>query len=188
MRKKWVIWALSLSVLTLSGAVRAEEKATAFVGADFADSVADKIKNALLGTVARVGTTTTHTLKLDRLSLHCMQCHNGSTAGKRVSVKAADTPMRFEGFRSLDHPVGMFYDEHASRKPHRFRPTFSLDRSVRLVDGKVSCVSCHRLKQDVPAELASEAWNKKGERACTASKKLAIDSATHSLCLACHID
>ncbi len=188
MRKRWVIWALSLSVLTLSGTVRAEDNATAFAGAVFAGSVADKIKNALLGTKAHVGTATTHTVKLDRLSLHCMQCHNGSTAGRRVSVKAADTPMRFEGFRSLDHPVGMFYDEHASRKPHRFRPTLSLDRSVRLVDGKVSCVSCHRLKQDVPAELASVGSSKKEGRACTASEKLATDSAIRSLCLACHID
>jgi hypothetical protein len=172
----------------LSGAVRAEDKATAFAGAVFAGSVGDKIKNFLLGTEARVGTAATHTVKLDRLSLHCMQCHNGSTPGKRVSIKAADTPMRFEGFRSLDHPVGMFYDEHASRNPHRFRPTFSLDRSVRLVDGKVSCISCHRLKQGVPADLASVSWNKNGERACTASEKLAIDSATRNLCLACHID
>jgi hypothetical protein len=129
-----------------------------------------------------------HTVKVDPVSLHCLQCHNGSTRGQRVSIKAADTPMRFEGFRSLDHPVGMSYDEHASRDPHRFRPSFSLDRSVRLVDGKVSCISCHRLKQDVPANLAGLSRNKKDARACTASEELAIDSATRSLCLACHID
>ena len=86
---------------------------------------------------------------LDDVSAGCMTCHDGS-GGRRIVIKHPDAPLHIRGFRTEDHPVGMDYHEYADRDPRGFTPIQLLDPRLVLVDGKVSCASCHAVKVEEP--------------------------------------
>ncbi len=95
-------------------------------------------------------------------------------------------PGRYAGHRSTDHPVGMSYGAYAAADPRSYRARAQLDPSVRLVDGKVTCVSCHRLDTELDALLDSTHAAPGAARAgCLASGELAGERG--GLCLACHL-
>ena len=67
-------------------------------------------------------------------AVRCMGCHDGSAApGVAFRMRAGDTP----GF---DHPVDVDYASAAARD-RRLRPR--PDAGVVLVDGLISCTTCH---------------------------------------------
>ena len=64
-----------------------------------------------------------------------------------------------------------------------YTPTALLDDRVPLVDGRVSCTSCHVLKKD---ELLEAARGKGAEIACEATAELTVNNAGSALCMSCH--
>jgi predicted CXXCH cytochrome family protein len=77
----------------------------------------------------------------------CHACHNG-TLGKDIGGQ-------------MDHKVNVYY------RPNRDFNNLS-DRRIVLVDGKVTCVSCHNPYKSTSAKLAK-------------------DNTSSRLCLTCHI-
>jgi hypothetical protein len=60
-------------------------------------------------------------------STRCLACHDGTAA-------AALGP---------SHPVEVDYARAAMRDPRRYVPASALPREITLVNGNVSCASCH---------------------------------------------
>jgi len=103
--------------------------------------------------------------QLDRESLECLSCHDGSFASlQEVSLG----PGIWEhGPRvGISHPVGTDYRK-AARKGG-LRNVFMLDKRIRLFDGKIGCGSCHSLYSPLPA-------------------KLVMENRASNLCLSCHL-
>ncbi|MEE8428790.1 MAG: hypothetical protein V3S33_04745 [Gammaproteobacteria bacterium] len=117
----------------------------------------------------------------------CMGCHNGVKA-TNITVKDAEVPMQVRGFQTVNHPVGMYYDDYAQKDPLGYKPRSSLAQEIQLVDDKVTCIACHRLRTDEPQQLALVQVDQEGrDESCTALKQLTVGSKESDLCLACHI-
>lgn len=116
-------------------------------------------KNALTPTQVELSGT------LDRVSLECIICHDGSV-GKAIDYRnAGEETLTFTG-QSLSHPIGMNYHE-ATQQKQGLRPVENLSPLITLVDGKVGCSSCHNQYSD--------------ERAM-----LVISNRGSALCMQCH--
>jgi hypothetical protein len=92
--------------------------------------------------------------QLDQESFACMTCHNG-TLGPRIEIRAAGSPIEYEftsSLRTTNHAVGMEYRLAYEAKPREFVAPAALAPSIRLVAGKVGCLSCHIKKTDLVAE------------------------------------
>ena len=123
--------------------------------------------------------------RLDDGTVSCMSCHDGSVAS-HVTAKSAGSPIQIAGFQTTNHPVGMRYSKHAARDPGGYRSPAVLDDRIVLVDGVVSCVSCHALREPGEPDLSGGSdWSDK--YGCTASGKLTLGRKTSDLCLTCHI-
>ena len=112
---------------------------------------------------------TDNTRAVDSVSAECLSCHDGSVA--RLSVIGVGSWSHAEGFTNSDtgtHPIGVDYEDVYMNSPGEFRPPSMLDSRIKLVDGKVGCVSCHNLYSDTPM-------------------KLVMSNRQSRLCLECHI-
>lgn len=76
----------------------------------------------------------------------CMGCHDG-TIGPVANVTF---PSTLEGFASEPHdpgsgahPVDLDYEAAVQRRPGSFTPSAALPREVMLLDGKITCLTCH---------------------------------------------
>lgn len=123
----------------------------------------------------------------------CLACHDGLVA-TRITTKRADTPMLFSrGSKQVVHPTGMNYDEYARARAAEFRPRAMLDWDIVLIDGVVTCVSCHRLVPEVTmAELVDAGATQQVSAGietgtCLASGDLAAGPRITDLCLSCHV-
>jgi predicted CXXCH cytochrome family protein len=115
---------------------------------------------------------------MDSVSRNCLSCHDGSVA-KDVS---SGVPMQGNGRISLtsnvvgsrsDHPMGVYpvsgiRSTATGEMDHLYVPS-ALDSRIQLVEGKVSCISCH-----------SPYSQKK--------KQLVMSNFKSALCLSCHVD
>jgi predicted CXXCH cytochrome family protein len=90
-------------------------------------------------------------------SLRCVACHDGATA---IGVTIGPA-----GGGHGDHPVEVDYGSIAAQRPGRYVPLARLPADVPLVDGKVTCTSCH-------------------DGASRHAGRVALGG--HRLCLACH--
>ncbi len=100
--------------------------------------------------------------RLDAFTLRCLRCHDGSEAPD-VAWQDGQSP---GGRLGRNHPVGVA--EPAFGGPGRhLRPPGAIRPELRLFDGRVGCLSCHRLF---------------GER----RGRLAVDARGSRLCLGCH--
>lgn len=98
---------------------------------------------------------------LDRVSLECISCHNG-TVGKAMSVRLpGEEKLTYSG-RNMDHPIGMNYRE-VTLYNDKFHPVESLSPLIMLVDGKVGCSSCHN---PYSHELTMLSMNNRGSALC----------------------
>ncbi len=94
-------------------------------------------------------------------SHECLSCHNGSRARPVSSCLRGNCPL--EG----PHPVEKPYPPAGLET--EFLPTFELERArIKLVNGRISCISCHNLSNPQPMHPA-------------------VDPATTNLCLLCHL-
>lgn len=123
---------------------------------------------------------------------HCLQCHNGSRA-THIAVKDAETPMQFSLIgMQVNHPIGMDYDHYATTQRNSYTPRSSLDPSIILVGGRVTCVSCHKLKEQQSSPTTSSPVSSDPQDGltlaedCSASTKLTVGPGEGGLCLACH--
>lgn len=92
---------------------------------------------------------------IDRISVVCLGCHDGTVAPVAHYKDVVDHQV----WRS--HPIGQLVPRSAG-----FRQDLSATNVV-LVDGQVSCVSCHDMGSPLPGMLAR-------------------DNRGSELCLACH--
>jgi predicted CXXCH cytochrome family protein len=106
---------------------------------------------------------------IDDVSAECLSCHDGSVG--KLSVIGVGNWSHSEGFMSYDsgtHPIGVSYRDAFRKSPDGFRPPSMLDERIKLVNGQVSCISCHNLYAETPM-------------------KLVMSNEKSRLCLACHI-
>ena len=92
--------------------------------------------------------------ELDWVSEKCVGCHNGVKA-TGIALKSPRSARDYPGHPSRGHPVGMKYEDYAHTLPFEYRPKQALRADVDLVDGKVSCISCHRSKVSVVQKLTA---------------------------------
>ena len=124
---------------------------------------------------------------LDSSSQGCLQCHDGSRAA-HVTARTAGSPLPIRGSQTLNHPVGMVYDQSAAKRPQDYQPRNALPPQIRLVDGQVGCVSCHETRNDLTLAAAGDTLPRLASTStCTATKELTMGRRDRDLCLACHI-
>jgi hypothetical protein len=61
-----------------------------------------------------------------------------------------------------------------------------LDPAIRLVDGKVACVSCHRPKSEHEGGVIPATHTADPEGRCTSTDALTVGTDPDGLCVACH--
>lgn len=130
--------------------------------------------------------TATKPVTIDGVSQQCMSCHNGSL-GSHIQIKDATRPMQFSSFGSRAHPVGMQYVNYAAQRPHSFRERATLNPQIQLIDGRVGCLSCHKVKQNKVLATAKQNTTDATINTCTPSKTLTVGPRYTDLCLSCHI-
>lgn len=96
--------------------------------------------------------------EIDAISRDCLTCHDGSVA-KDVSTGARN-PSRVPGSligSRADHSLGVYPMDGMSSNPNdemrRYVMPTALDSRINLVDGKVSCVSCHNPYSSVQKQM-----------------------------------
>ena len=106
--------------------------------------------------------------RIDKASMTCLSCHDGSL-GSANDVNSGSwkhgvrmSPFDPEG----SHPIGVNY-ARAMRKHGGLRPVSQLNPAIKLIDGKVSCRSCHDMY-------------------ATTYKKLVVTMSGSRLCFECH--
>jgi len=150
-------------------------------------SLAEHFQAFVLGAEAQARPLEAHDVRLDTIAQGCLQCHDGSRAS-HVPVRHTGTPMPIRGARTLNHPVGMVYDQSVSKDPHGYRPRAALHPNIQLVGGQVTCVSCHQTKTGAVPVPALQAHLDQGrDTSCTATRELTVGQRDKDLCLACHI-
>lgn len=115
------------------------------------------------------GTGFNRTVLLDPISMECLGCHDGTLAkavNHRISDGNTQRTLSIETIKGA-HPVGMNYDGFARSKFKEYVPSDTLAEDIKLINGKVGCVSCHNLL---------------GRN----EKYLAVDNTKSGLCFSCH--
>ena len=151
-----------------------------------AASLAEHFQAFVLGAQAQARPLEARDLRLDAIAQGCLQCHDGARAS-HVSVRAAGTPMPVRGSRTLNHPVGMVYDQSVSKDPQGYQSRAALPPNIRLVDGQVSCISCHQTRTDLTVAAAGDMQLElTNASTCTATGELTMGRRDRDLCMACH--
>ena len=121
---------------------------------------------------------------IDCESAICLSCHDGVTASDSPIGRR---PAHGKGLSSpgANHPIGVSYSRVSLRNQREYVPEAALDPAIRLVDGVVSCVSCHERKSG--ADTGAVGMDAPSSSSCTASKRLVLHNARSRLCAACHI-
>lgn len=121
----------------------------------------------------------------DRETLNCLQCHDGVMADD-VEILLSGGEPGMGGLHLGKHPVGMKYTDYVIAAPLDYRPLESLSASILLVDGRVSCVSCHRIKQ-AGETLVSSQLSAAADNLCIFSSEIKTEVGMTGLCQSCHI-
>jgi len=128
---------------------------------------------------------------LDGRATSCLACHDGRRA-TYVAVRGTEGTMLWGASGSAGHPVGMNYARAAAHKPAEYVPLARLDPAIRLVEGRVTCLSCHKLAEsyqprDPDLIKAARSPGPARPSRCTASSKLTVGPRRSDLCLSCHV-
>jgi predicted CXXCH cytochrome family protein len=106
---------------------------------------------------------------IDQVSAECLSCHDGSVG--KLSLIGAGIWTHENDFMDFDmgmHPIGVYYRDAFSKRPDGYKPPSLLNEKIKLINGKLSCVSCHDIYSDIPM-------------------KLVVSNERSRLCLECHI-
>lgn len=101
---------------------------------------------------------------LDAESFECVSCHQDS-----ITV---NEPLQVCHQGECDHPVGVSYTSFSSRN-RGLTPVEGLDPAIKLIDGKMGCLTCHA--PYVPTDHEK-----------TGNSMLSVDNTGSGLCVACH--
>lgn len=127
-------------------------------------------------------------LTLDSDSESCLRCHNGTHAS-RIIVKHADAPLQIWDGKTINHPIGMLYDQYQGRSPNQYIPQKDLNPNIKLTDGRVGCRSCHAMKtsdmNDPGIFMDNPSFVDSAD--CPSSDQLTVSGTHSALCLSCHI-
>ncbi len=106
---------------------------------------------------------------IDTFSVNCLSCHDGQNgAYGEISVRNNPASRKSERRHSAaNHPIGMEYAGYAAFNNREFKSSFTLDRNMLLIDGKVGCLTCHN-----PLNPAKN--------------HLVMSDRRSALCLSCH--
>ena len=123
---------------------------------------------------------------LDAESQLCMVCHNG-TYGKRIELRPAGAPLEFEYGRTIktkNHAIGMEYQVAYDANPKEYVAPTTLDKNIKLVEGKVGCLSCHIKREQLLAQATPvlQAFDNQ----CTNDKPATQRAFRGMNCLNCH--
>lgn len=124
-------------------------------------------------------------LGADRETLGCMQCHDGVLADD-VELQLHGGGSGKAGLHLGKHPVGMDYGDYVKAAPVDYRPLASLSDRIQLVDGRVSCVSCHQTRQKGESIVAVK-LNNTAENFCRVYSQINTGPGQMGLCQSCHI-
>lgn len=108
---------------------------------------------------------------LDPGSAECLGCHQDAVAVKE--------PLQVCHKGDCDHPVGISYVTLASKNMGLVPPE-KLAAGIKLIDGKIGCLTCH-----IPYDAEHE------ERAAfkgsfQSDPMLSVDNTSSALCTSCH--
>ncbi|MFQ5737211.1 MAG: hypothetical protein ACE5GY_10200 [Thermodesulfobacteriota bacterium] len=112
---------------------------------------------------------------IDRESAECLGCHEAAVS--------PDEPFQICHEAGCNHRIGTDYRLASSQDP-TLAPPDRLDPGIRLVDGRLSCVTCH------------VAYSASGHEALSARRALipqipdpmlSVDNTGSGLCLSCHL-
>ncbi len=105
---------------------------------------------------------------LDSESRTCLSCHDGVTATESHNPTGRNLSSQYSGPSGGNHPIGIVYAaSNRARNATPLRPASFLPESIRLPQGKVSCVSCHNLYAE-------------------GRHRLSVPVEGSNLCFACH--
>ena len=107
--------------------------------------------------------------RFDKATRQCIKCHN---------------PEKERGYgpTHTSHIVGMDYVGAAELDP-TLTPLIALDAALKLVDGKISCITCHtEYVKETHLLSDKEIDRAKGVK----DPMLRVDNAGSLLCLKCH--
>ncbi len=119
---------------------------------------------------------------LDFESRKCMRCHDGSN-GTYIPLRPVTAPIEHVeagSIKTKNHSVGMFYAKSVEKQPTGYVDPISLNSRIKLIGGKVGCLSCHIKKTD-------EEGPSRNEQVCTNDSKAAEEIFHGRLCQQCHI-
>lgn len=98
-------------------------------------------------------------------SRDCLSCHDGTlSSNTNVSMAGGAT---WEHSIGMSHPIGVSYDDAYRKKPKEYHNSASLDKRIKLVNGKIECETCH----DHYSKL---------------KYRLVMDNFRSRLCMSCH--
>lgn len=106
----------------------------------------------------------------EQSSTACLSCHDGSVGSNVTHTLGRGEGLAGRGFqlgRLGEHSIDIDYRDAYTRPASRLRPAATLDRTIRLPQGRVQCTSCHDLRSDRPARLV-------------------MSNERSALCLSCH--
>ena len=147
-----------------------------------AASFADRFRDFIVGSEAQASSRAP---ALDTSARGCLQCHDGLRAA-HIAVRTSGSALQIRGSQTLNHPVGMVYERSVMKDPQGYKSRAALHPNVRLVEGQVSCVSCHQTRGEVSANTHPEPRLEFAANTCTATKELTVGHRDRELCMACH--
>ena len=122
--------------------------------------------------------------RVDSETLRCMQCHDGVSAGD-VEITLPGANSGVSGLHTGKHPIGMNYRDYVRATPLEYQRHDGLNSNIRLVDGRVSCVSCHTGKQESLQPILTSQTALNEDTVCLSSGGAKREPG--GLCQSCHI-
>jgi len=122
--------------------------------------------------------------QLDLESQQCMKCHDGS-GGNAIELRPSDAPVEFDRglwMKTKNHSIGMSYSASRQKNPAEYVSETSLNENIKLIDGKIGCLSCHVAKPRLLASLSAEIPDE-----CPVDVEGTEKAFQGNLCINCHI-